>query len=80
MAVFDPATGAYTVPLHFDPIGTGFYDDCGFPVNAALIDLGVFGIARLGVSQLRIDNLGAPASFDRADRADVRAVHSAVAA
>src|SRR5919197_183427 len=80
VAVFDAATGTYSAPLRFDPIGIGFYDHCGFAVNAALVDLSSFGVARLGtVSQLRIDNLGAPGGFEGADLADVRAVHSAVA-
>lgn len=78
-AVFDPISGAYSPPLRFDPVGIGFYDGCGYPVNAALIDLSTFGIPRLGiVSRVRIDNLGLPGGFDGADLADVRALHSAV--
>ena len=81
VAVFDSATGSYSPPLRFDPVGIGFYDGCGYPVNAALIDLSTFGIPRLGtVSRVRIDNLGSPGGFDGADLADVRAVHSAVLA
>ena len=81
VAVFDPTTGTYSAPLHFDPIETGWYDHCGYPVNAALIDLSSFGVPRLGtVTQIRIDNLGAPGGFEGADLADVRAVHSAVTA
>ena len=79
VAVFDSATGAYSSPLHFDPVGIGFYDGCGYPVNEALIDLSAFGVRTLGtVSRVRIDNLGSPGSFDGADFSDVRAVHSAV--
>lgn len=81
VAVFDSATGAYSSPLHFDPVGIGFYDDCGYPVNAALIDLSTFGIPALGtVSRVRIDNLGSSGSFEGADLSDVSAVHSAVLA
>ena len=81
VAVLDSANGAYSSPLHFDPVGIGFYDGCGYPVNAALIDLSTFGIPTLGtVSRVRIDNLGSWGSFEGADLSDVRAVHSAVLA
>jgi hypothetical protein len=79
VAVLDPAIGAYSAALHFDPSELGFYDRCGFPVNAALIDLSAFGIPKLGtISLLRIDNLGAAGGFEGADLADVRAPHSAI--
>jgi hypothetical protein len=79
VAVLDPATGASSAALRFDPSGIGFFDRCGFPVNAALIDVSAFGIPRLGtVSLLRINNLGAAGGFDGADLADVRALHSAI--
>ena len=81
VAVLDSVTGSSSPPLRFDPVGIGFYDGCGYPVNAALIDLSLFGIPRLGtVSRVRIDNLGSSGGFDGADLADVRAVHSAVLA
>lgn len=79
VAVFDPSTGAFTAPLRFDPVPSGLYDHCGFPVNAAQIDVGAFGIARSAtVSFVRIDNLGTPECCEGADLADVRAIHSAV--
>jgi hypothetical protein len=79
VAVLDPATGSYSAPLRFDPAQIAFYDRCGFPVNAALIDLSAFAIPRLGtVTVIRIDNLGAAGGFDGADLADVRALHSAI--
>jgi hypothetical protein len=81
VSVFDPLAGAFSAPVYFDPSELGFYDHCGYPVNAALIDLAQFGVQTLGtVSLVRIDNLGAPGGFDGADLADVRAVHSAVLA
>jgi hypothetical protein len=44
VAVSNSATGDYSLPLRFDPVGTGFYDGCGYPVNVALIDLSTFGV------------------------------------
>lgn len=79
VAVAASPDAALSAPLHFAPFRLGFTDHCGFPVNAALIDISAFGIPRLGfVSFLRIDNLGAFGGFEGADLADVRAVHSAI--
>jgi hypothetical protein len=81
VSVFDAVAGAFSTPLSVDPAEIGFYDHCGYPVNAALIDLAQFGVQTLGtVSLVRIDNLGEPGGFNGADVADVRALHSAILA
>lgn len=77
VSVFDAITRSFSTPRTYFPDPTGFAGGCGFPLNAAQIDLADFGVVRDNSrALLRIDNLGAPGCCEGADLMDVLALNS----
>jgi hypothetical protein len=59
MSVFDSSMDEFTDAKSFSPKGTELKNSCGQKVNAASVDLSMFGIANgSSVSRLFVDNLG----------------------
>jgi hypothetical protein len=77
VSVFDAITQSFSPPRIYLPAPTGCNGGCGFPLNAAQIDLADFNVVADNARALfRIDNLGAPGCCDGADLMDVLALHT----
>lgn len=79
LSVYNHSLGAFTQAITFTPVPTGYVDCRNLAINAAQIDLTLFGIAPgASVSLVRIDNLFvAGVTSSGSEIADILALNSA---